>query len=378
MAHTMPPTAVAGSRYVQIDGLRAFAVLPVVLLHAGVAWSPGDAGVTIFFVISGFVIANLLIRERERTEQFKVGAFYARRGIKLLPPLLVFVLIPTVIYAMFAPIDWGRVLGQVFFVYNWVEAAVGTEGVLPTSTVVWSLAIEEQFYLVFAVLWILLMRSSRWRHWLVVLCVVAIVWSTASRVVLTAVGAEHARLYHGTDVRLDAIAMGTLVALAFSAHRQGGAAWVRTLGRGWVAAAAIALFVAAALVPAPWFKSTALYSVHGLAIAVLILAVLVARPGDRLARGVGAVFGNRLVVAIGLASYSIYLSHLFVVAGLSRVFPDRPPFVFELLTVIMSVGVGWLGYRFVEVPAQRLRRFVPTSSATSRTSPAPEGAPEAR
>lgn len=346
------------SRYRQVDGLRTLAILPVVLLHAGIDWSPGDAGVTIFFVISGFVITNLVMRERDRRGGFRVGAFYARRAIKLVPPLVVFVLVPTLVYAVFADIVWARVLGQVLFVYNWVEAAVGTSGVLPTSTVVWSLAIEEQFYLVFAVLWIVLLRSSRWQNWLIVLCVATVVWSTASRIVLTEAGAGHGRLYHGTDARIDAIALGMLVAVAIRAHRRGRLEWLGAFGRGWVAISAVAVFVLSLAIPSAWFRSTFLYSAHGIAVAALILAVLLARPEDRLARGIDTILGSRLMVAIGLASYSIYLSHLIVLAGLNRLLPDRPPIAFEAIAVVSSVLVGWLGYRLIEVPAQRLRRLV--------------------
>ena len=109
------------NRYQHVDALRAFAVMLVVVAHAGLgSVVPGGSGVTIFFAISGFIITYLLMREFEKTGTFAIGFFYGRRCLKILPPLFFIVVLPTVIYSFFQQLDWFAFGGQVFFFYNWI------------------------------------------------------------------------------------------------------------------------------------------------------------------------------------------------------------------------------------------------------------------
>ncbi|WP_181365120.1 acyltransferase family protein [Arthrobacter sp. HMWF013] len=88
--------------------MRAFAVMLVVVAHAGLGLIiPGGSGVTIFFTISGFIITYLMLRERDKTGGFSLGGFYFRRAVKIAPPLILAVVIPTLIYAIFEDINWG-------------------------------------------------------------------------------------------------------------------------------------------------------------------------------------------------------------------------------------------------------------------------------
>lgn len=149
-------------RLAHLDGMRAFAVLLVVVAHAGLGHLvPGGSGVTIFFAVSGFIITHLVLRERDRTGGFDVGGFYVRRAVKLLPPLLVAILLPTLVWSVWHPVDWSALAAQLFFYFNWTKASGAEFDALPGSGVVWSLSIEEQFYIVFALSWLLLVRR-RW------------------------------------------------------------------------------------------------------------------------------------------------------------------------------------------------------------------------
>src|SRR4051812_6762421 len=169
------------NRYAHIDAMRALAVMLVVVAHAGLgAMVPGGSGVTIFFSISGFIITYLLLRENDATGSFGIRAFYVRRLLKIGPPLLVCILIPTIILAFFKAINWAPFAGIVFFYFNWFKAT-GVDAPLPGSGVVWSLSIEEQFYLGFALLWLIVVRSTARTRCLALLAGVAVVSSTTIR-----------------------------------------------------------------------------------------------------------------------------------------------------------------------------------------------------
>ena len=118
--------------FAHLDALRAGAVMLVVVSHAGVAVVPGGSGVTVFFVISGFIITHLLLREYERHRSFDVLGFYSRRALKIFPPLLVIVIVPSLIYGAVRAVSWFDVAGQLLFFFNWayVDSQVS---VLPGS-----------------------------------------------------------------------------------------------------------------------------------------------------------------------------------------------------------------------------------------------------
>ena len=164
-APTQPELKKHGKRFAHIDAMRAAAVLIVVVSHAGVTFVPGGSGVTIFFVVSGFIITYLLLRERDRTGGFDIRNFYLRRALKIFPPFAAIVMIPTLIYSLFRYINPYDFLGQILFFFNW-RYTDGYADVLPGSHLTWSLSIEEQFYLVFAAIWMLTVKS---RHYMSIL-----------------------------------------------------------------------------------------------------------------------------------------------------------------------------------------------------------------
>ena len=189
----------------------------VVVAHAGLQrLVPGGAGVTIFFSISGFVITYLLLRERQRAGGFAVRSFYLRRVLKIGPPLIVIVVVPSFVYAAVTHrLDWDALISQVFFYYNWYGIA-GGQGQLPGTGVVWSLSIEEQFYIAFAIFWLVAHRSRYYFQLVVSLGVIAVVVSEVARFWLAlTVGDESNRIYHGTDTRMGGIALGVLTAALF-------------------------------------------------------------------------------------------------------------------------------------------------------------------
>ena len=171
-------------QFAHLDAMRAAAVMLVVLAHAGLEVVPGGSGVTIFFVISGFIITHLVLKEHRRTGGFDIAGFYRRRALKLAPPLLVALVLPTALYAwLVRPVSLGDFLGQVFFFFNWRYTDSQVD-VLPGSIVVWSLSIEEQFYVAFALIWLLLVGRRRPATALAVLAGTAALASAGNDVIM--------------------------------------------------------------------------------------------------------------------------------------------------------------------------------------------------
>ena len=144
-----------------LDGMRALAVIAVMVYHANSSWLPGGfIGVEVFFVISGYLITLLLIGEHERSGRVHLGHFYLRRARRLLPALFMMLALVVVYTALFKREELGRLRGDVLaalgYVSNWFQVWVGqgytADGQFAPLRHLWSLAVEEQFYLIWPVL----------------------------------------------------------------------------------------------------------------------------------------------------------------------------------------------------------------------------------
>lgn len=368
---TSPPvervreTSGSGHRLDYLDAMRAAAVSLVVVMHSGLTITPGDGGVVVFFVISGYIITRLLLTERARTGGFDLYGFYRRRLYKLAPPLLVVVVLPTFVYAAFRPVDWGAVGAQVGFVYNWTKIYdyQGSLEVLPGSEVVWSLAIEEQFYIGFALLWILLLRLRRTTSALLVGALVVAAASFLTRVALS-VGQpsdpdqwDPARLAHvlrGTDTRVEAIAYGVALAAWLARDTRGQAAAPRW-GHPVVLVLAGLLFVAGSVVFRGWWGEQAFRSTAQALAAVLTILHFQSGGRER-SRTVARVVAWRPIQAVGLASYSIYLVHGPILLALEPVLPEAPGPLLVVARVAISLVAGWILYRVLETRVLEFRK----------------------
>ncbi len=155
-----------------LDGMRALAVIAVMVYHANNSWLPGGfIGVEVFFVISGYLITLLLIGEHERSGRVHLGHFYLRRARRLLPALFVTLALVIVYTALFKREELGRLRGDVLaalgYVSNWyqiwVDQGYTAEGQFAPLRHLWSLAVEEQFYLVWPIVMIALIRVGKGR-----------------------------------------------------------------------------------------------------------------------------------------------------------------------------------------------------------------------
>ena len=297
-----------------IEGLRAIAVLAVLLYHLRVpGLGGGFAGVDVFFVISGFLITGLLLREVERTGRVSLREFYARRARRLLPAALVVIALTfaaswVVLSPTTRPDLVADVLGSTLYVVNWVLAARSVDylaegaGVSPLQHY-WSLAVEEQFYLVWPLLVLLgLTLAARSRYaprrvllaLLATLTVASLVWS------VVATAQSPATAYFVTPTRLWQLGAGALLAFAVPALRRwpAGAAQVMAL----LGLALVVTTVLAVDSSTPWPGSAALLPVLG-------SAMVVAAGSTGHPTLVSRVLGLPPMVLLGGLSYSIYLIH---------------------------------------------------------------------
>ncbi len=325
----------------EIDGLRAIAVVPVILFHAGLPGFPGGfVGVDIFFVISGYLITTILMAETA-AGSFSILRFYERRARRILPALFVVLAacIPFAVLWMLPEqlVDFSASLGSVLvFLSNiyfmgqvsYFAPAAELQPLLHT----WSLAVEEQYYLIFPLVVLWAMRHGTHRLLIVTLAL------TLASLAFSEWGLRQdaERNFFFTGSRFWQLGVGSLCAVLLAERGP----W----RRGPLALAGLVLTLA------PVFMYTAAMPFAGLWALVPVggAALLILFAGqDTLA---ARILSQRAVVGIGLISYSAYLVHqpLFAFARIRS--PEELGIPALLLLSALSLALGWLGWRFVERP----------------------------
>jgi len=223
MASTAPPAAsplaaaFAGSRLPALDGLRAIAVFVVITYHFGLGAVPGDLGVSAFFVLSGFLITWLLLKEHAATGGISLRQFYARRVLRIFPAYYAFI-VASFAFDHVRGQTWlpGLAPSAAFYVVNYFNALHGH----PTTSIAhaWSLGIEEQFYLLWPVLLVLLFRggAARVTRSLAVLIAMVVAWRC---ILVLGLHVDHAYVYNAFDTRFDNLAVGCLLAAVVARPR---------------------------------------------------------------------------------------------------------------------------------------------------------------
>lgn len=331
----------------EIDGLRAIAVLPVILFHAQfAAFAGGFVGVDVFFVISGYLIATIILNDLE-SGRFSFRHFYERRARRILPALFL-------VMAACLPFAWWWMLpaqleafGQsliavALFVSNvlfwqqsgYFDVAAELKPLLHT----WSLAVEEQFYLLFPITLALLWRFAR-RWTLVCLIVVGLISLLVSQ---WASGAMPSANFYLAPMRIWELMVGAICALL---GRDGMRRSSDPAGFAGLGLIAIAVFVYDRQTPFP-----GLYALLPVLGTCLILRY--AGPTTRIA----GLLGSPPLVGIGLISYSAYLWHQPIFAFLRIRFTDDPSTGVLLAMIGATLGLAYLSWRFVERPMRDGRK----------------------
>ncbi|MEX1079692.1 MAG: acyltransferase family protein [Homoserinimonas sp.] len=363
MPATTSPTP-GPPRFAGLDGLRAIAVLTVMIFHLTPGAMPGGfLGVDIFFVISGFLITSLLLSEQESTGRIRLGHFWRRRARRLLPALGVLLLVCcTAAWVIGSDLLVGlgqQVLGATTFSSNWLAVAANRSYFDETTPELlrnlWSLAVEEQFYLLWplVVLLLLFIRPS----WVRVAVVAALaVASAVLMAVLFVPGADATRVYYGTDTHSFGLALGAVLSMIGARWSRESVDWRRTPK---VVLPVVGLLAVAALITASFLLTAegALTYQAGLAsVAVLsaltILGAIV--PGSYLGRALDL----QPLRWIGERSYGLYLWHWPVFILVMGALPEvprvgSPGWMLGGMAGAITVVAAAISYRFVEQPIRR-------------------------
>jgi peptidoglycan/LPS O-acetylase OafA/YrhL len=341
-----------------LDGLRAFAVLSVFAYHLDAGWARGGfLGVDAFFVLSGFLITSLLVGEWARHGGISFAGFWARRARRLLPALLLVLLAVAAFAVLEAPADQldslrGDGLATLFYGANWRFIASGqsyfnlfTEA--SPLRHMWSLAIEEQFYLVWPLITFASLRLARGRHWLLGLVCGAGAGASIATMAMLYDRSDPSRAYYGTDGRAHLLLIGAGLALILARWTPQRAARSSVNALGLAGAVACLAFWAFVPDTAPWMYRGG-YAVFGVCVAAVITSAV--QPGRFALR---SFLSLPPLVWIGRISYGLYLWHWPVIVVAS---PARTGLDGAQLTVVrvgLTFALATASFYLVEQPIRR-------------------------
>ena len=334
----------SGLRYRrEIDGLRALAVLPVMLFHAGFpAFSGGFVGVDVFFVISGYLITSLILNDLQQ-DTFSIARFYERRARRILPALFF-------VMAACIPLAWWLLLphdlkvfakdmlGVVSFssnIFFWLDSGYfDAPAELKPLLHTWSLAVEEQFYIIFPVFFLLTWRYAR-RF---------VVPVFAGCAVASLAAAQIGTQFHMTapfyllPMRSWELTIGALIVVTEQERPRLAAPWREALGILGAALLAGSVVLLDRATPFP--------GVFALPPTIGAALLIVFATPDTL---MGRLLGHKLLVGVGLISYSAYLWHHPLLAFARYRYADLDTWAL-LALLVLSVALAWVSWRFVETP----------------------------
>ena len=344
-----------------LDGLRAVSILLVMLSHSGLAHVvPGVFGVTIFFFISGFLITTLMLAEHRAHGRVAAGAFYLRRLIRLYPPLIVSIAATALIYsALGERVDPIGIFGALAYLANYL-AILLPDVMRFLGGQLWSLAVEEHFYFVYPLVMIaLLKRPKLVIPVLLALCAV----SLAVRIHVSGAYPAIAEDYTGkaTECRIDSILYGAIAAVMW--WTSAGRALLRRAMSPAGLAVAAGLILLSLLYRDPFFRQTFRYTLQGLALMPLVVAVTV----SGVLPWATTILDSAPMRWVGRLSYSLYLWHILAFDLAERLVPGTGMrhVLAILLGWALAIGISMLCYRFVEQPFFALRkRFGSNVAAT--------------
>jgi len=354
--------------------VRAFAILGVMAYHLGFGWASGGyLGVDLFFVLSGFLITSLLLEEHCVSGAIRLGAFWGRRARRLLPALFL-LLMAVALYAVVngrfsspgaggAAIDLGGLRGDalatLLYVANWHAifshqsyfAQFSTPSPLQHT---WSLAIEEQFYLVWPLVVVGLLRWSpkRWRKAGVMLCVLGAVASAVAMAVLYHPGGDPSRVYYGTDTRAFDLLAGATVAFLTAGRMQ-----PQARVRSWLHAASLP---AAMVLMVFWVLAGTQSEIPksgmfmgGFLVCALLAAIVIADVRQLHQGPLARLLSVRPLRWIGMISYGLYLWHWPIYVYLNQARTGLSGAALDVARMACTFAVATASYYLLEMPIRR-------------------------
>ena len=355
----MATHVIRGQHLRALDGVRGLAVLAVVAHHLNHRpFSAGYLGVDLFFVLSGFLITSLLVEEHQSEGRIALGRFYARRAKRLFPALVVGIVLTalTIIFLghsypvvrAFTNLGYVReaMFATIFYFQNWIH----TPSLTPMSHT-WSLAVEEQFYVVWPLVMTLLMGVAM-RMRMIVTAVLSLVG--LSLFTLLNFTSDPNAPYTATYSRGGELLAGAL--LAFTLQSRSGREWFAARAK-WMAPSALGIFLVMCQttqigtivrVPPSWMYR------YGFAIVTVAAVALIATSVTAPHTVVGRIFSWRPLVGLGVISYGLYVYHWGVFYYLKPDFVHLPWYVVNLIGIAVALGLSLLSFRYIESPLRHM------------------------
>jgi len=338
-----------------LDGIRAIAFLLVYFAHSGLGIViPGGLGVTIFFFLSGYLITTLLRVESDRTGTISIGQFYLRRTFRIFPPMYVTLavwMLFTTIGIFVGRVEWQPTVLASLYLTNYTDLFT-LHRIQGGLNILWSLSVEEHFYLIFPWVFLLFMKRkwppARRAALLGGLCLVALVWRY---VLMTHFQATSN--YEHTDTRFDSILFGCLFAVSLNPFLDEMPQWVKKHSSVF-AVAGIGLLLFCLVIRTALFRDTWRYTLQGTGIGGIFVYVL-SEPKGWLVRCLEQPF----LRLIGRRSYAMYLIHYCVLQAIEKKLGVGMMTVL-ILGAAPVYGYAWAISRFVEKPMEKIKkRFYP-------------------
>ena len=356
-------TAKSAKFYIpSLDGIRAIAFLIVFLSHLGINGIPGGFGVTVFFFLSGYLITTLLRREYERSNGIDFKKFYMRRVLRIWPPFYIVLVLAIGVawlsgfYANATSEHYHAILSQVLHYSNYFNLQFSDRSMAYGTAVYWSLAVEEHFYLLFPLLYVLLRRigvgSSKQAFVFWGICAAVLLWRF---LLVFKMGIDDGRIYDriffATDTRVDSILFGCALAVTGNpALKQDRQMSEFNLKYIYLPLGCL-LLLCSVLIRASEFRDTIRYTIQGIALYPFFIAAI--RFPDWL---IFQPLNWGWVRFMGVLSYSLYLIHFTVIKVLHLYLPDIGLVQTAVLSMLISTVLAYAVYRLAEVPAAKIKR----------------------
>jgi peptidoglycan/LPS O-acetylase OafA/YrhL len=337
-----------------LNGIRAVAALLVFVFHSALleGFVPGGLGVTIFFFLSGYLITTLLRLEYENAGRISLRHFYLRRAYRIWPPMYIVLLLaclPPIGYPG-AKLSASAVWAQIANLTNYYMIFGGDEHLIPDTGVMWSLAVEEHFYLIFPLALAGLMRRLSYRQIGAVLgcvCLVVLLWRCY---LVTELALPGNYIFFASDTRIDSILFGCIMGICLNPMLDHRCLELSSRTWCWVLGVCAVLIAASEAYTGPFFRSTFRYSVEGLALFPLFFCAV------RFHRWpLFRWLDWSWVSGLGLISYTFYLCHLKTLAIAARVF-DPHSVSRALCGLLLAIAFSCAMYFLVEKRLARVRR----------------------
>jgi len=347
-----------------LDGLRAVSFLLVFLAHAGLEKRvPGGFGVTTFFFLSGFLITSLM-RLEARSGKVSLKHFYLRRSFRILPPFYLVLVLATVLALVgVVPANGGAIEGRPLMALalhygNYWFIGHGSDGDPAGTPVYWSLAVEEHFYLLFPLLFLLTrylgFQGRRQAGLFLALCAAILAWRCF---LVLVVGVPTDRTYLASDTRFDSILFGCALAVGLNPVVDGPQG-SDTLWKRWLFPAGLALLLFTFVYRAEWFRESIRYTLQGIGLTPVFVTAM--RFPDW---GPFRLLNHKAVAFFGELTFSLYLVHHVILYTLRDHLPSWHPVPIGVLGLLLSVAFALAIYHYVERPFAKLRKRFSTAEA---------------